>query len=887
MEKEAGQKRLVVIDGNSVFYRGYYAMPNLSTKDGTPTGGVFGFASMALEVIKRLKPDYVAVAWDKPKTNIRKRLAIYPSYKAGRKPAPPDFYEQIPVLHELLDAFGWPLYELDDYEADDIIGTLARQASEVGVETLIVTSDMDALQLVGPLTKVFAMKKGLSNIELYSPASFTAKYGLDVSQFLDLKSLKGDSSDNIPGVPGVGEKTAIQLLQEYKTLDDIYDNLDLMKNTLRAKLEAGKESAYMSKKLGAIWCDAPVPLDLERMDGHHANAELIATLLEKLEFRSLARQVPTSLGVDLSQVSNRIIDRGLTLPKNVIIDNEVKLTEVKKPSQAELVIYSRSAGVAGRDPRVLIVSPSPDLVYSFDLSKLPSESVLALFDWEHAALTGYDVKSSLKTLLGMGVPGADLPTVGHDVLVGSFIINSLRRELSLTELGGDIGYDGSPFESLADDELLARAPELVAVLRALTEQQTDELSSTPSLQSVAATVDFPVIPVLARMEYRGIQLDTGYLGRFASQIDDTISDLEQEIYGYADTEFNIASPAQLADVLFTKLDLPKQGIKKGKTGYSTAASELDKLRSLHPIIDLISQFREVTKLKNTYVDTLPRQVDGHSRIHTTFNLTIAQTGRLSSVEPNLQNIPVRTELGKHIRTAFVAGKGKRLVSADYSQFELRLAAAMSDDHEMIAAFNRGADIHLLTAAEIYGRDPEDVTKQMRSAAKTVNFGVLYGMSPHGLSAATGMNFIQAREFIDKYFELRKPLLGYLEGLKEQAKKAGYVETLLGRRRLMPDIQSSNFMVRSGAERAAMNMPIQGTEADLMKLAMVAVDKRLAAEAPGADQLLQIHDSILVECDDMDAEKVAHILKSAMEAIYPELPVKLDVDTSIGVNWGEL
>lgn len=878
------KRKLVVIDGKSVFYRGYYAMPGLSTKDGTPTGGIFGFATMALEVIKRLRPDYVAVAWDKPKTNIRSRLAIYPEYKAGRKPAPPDFYEQIPVLHELLDAFGWPLYEMDDYEADDLMGTLAKQASEQGIETLLVTSDLDALQVVGPLTKVYALKKGLSNIELYSPESFTAKYGLAVDQFLDLKSLKGDSSDNIPGVPGIGEKTAIQLLQEYETLDKIYDNLVLVKESVRKKLEAGKESAYMSKKLGAIWCDAPLPLDLPRMDGHHADAARIAELLEKLEFRSLARQVPDILKVDLQQHDTRALNHSLVVPINTVIDSEDKLASVTLESAGPMVVHSRAAGVAGRDPKVLIISADPRTVYTFDLTKTHPERVVALFNQQ--TLIGYDVKSTLKTLLGMGMPPDALPLVEHDVLVGAFIVNALRREQSLTKLAADIGYDGSSFEDLSDDDLVARAPEIVAVVRALAEQQQDELDQVSTLREVATTIDFPVIPVLARMEFAGIQLNTAYLQNYADEITDTISDLEQEIYGYADTEFNIASPAQLAEVLFEKLDLPKQGIKRGKTGYSTAASELNKLRQLHPIIELISQYREVTKLKNTYVDTLPRQVDGHSRIHTTFNLTIAQTGRLSSTEPNLQNIPVRTELGRRIRTAFVAGKGKQLVSADYSQFELRLAAAMSDDREMITAFNRGADIHTLTAAEVYGRAPEDVTKQMRSAAKTINFGVLYGMSAHGLVAATGMSYEQAQKFIEEYFKHRAPLLGYLNTLKEKAKAEGYVETLFGRRRPMPDIRSSNFIVRSAAERAAMNMPIQGTEADLMKLAMLAVDKKLAAIS-GAEQLLQIHDSILVECDEDDVSQVAELLKTTMESIYPKLPVKLDVDTSSGSNWGEL
>ncbi|MFZ2513737.1 MAG: DNA polymerase I [Candidatus Saccharimonadales bacterium] len=887
---EEQRKRLAVIDGKSVFYRGYYAMPNLSTKDGTPTGGVFGFATMALEVIRRLKPDYVAVAWDKPKTNIRSRLAIYPEYKAGRKPAPPDFYEQIPVLHELLDAFGWPLYELDDYEADDIMATLAHEASKEGIETLLITSDMDALQCVGPLTKMYRLKKGLSDIELYSPESFTAKYGIEPEQFLDLKALKGDSSDNIPGVPGIGEKTAIQLLQDYKTMDSVYENLWQVKDSVRKKLEAGKESAYMSKKLAALWLDAPVPLDLERMDGHlGANPAKIAALLEKLEFRSLARQLPDILHVDLQKHESGILNHGFTVGENRIIDDEVKLASVKIPNGAELVVYGRSAGVAGRDPKVLIVSADDKLTYAFDLAKVDAAKVLSRFKIQDSRLIGYDVKSSLKTLLGMGVE--KLPEVTHDVLVAAFTLNSLIRAQTLTDVAADVlGYDGSSFEDMSDEELLGRGAEIAAIIRAITAKQREEFQANSKFEILNSIVDMPVIPVLARMEYAGIQLDTLYLAQFSEQIEDSISDLEQQIYGHADAEFNIASPAQLATILFDKLGLPTAGVKKGKTGYSTAASELDKLRVAHPIIDLISQYREVTKLKNTYVDTLPKLVDGHGRVHTTFNLTIAQTGRLSSTDPNLQNIPVRTELGKHIRAAFVAGKGRKFVSADYSQFELRLATAMSGDSEMVSMFNRGADIHLTTAAEVYGRSPEDVTKQMRSAAKTINFGVLYGMSPHGLAAATGMNFTQAKSFIDEYFKVRAPLLGYLNGLKEQAKKDGYVETLLGRRRPMPDIHSSNFIVRQAAERAAMNMPIQGTEADLMKLAMVAVERELEkqfAQTAQPQQLLQIHDSILVECAEDYAEKVADILKTTMEAIYPDLPVKLAVDTSIGDNWGEL
>lgn len=881
------KKKFVIIDGKSVFYRGYYAMPNLSTKDGTPTGGVFGFAVLALEVIKKLKPDYVAVAWDKPKTNIRKRLELYPEYKAGRKPPPPDFYEQIPVLHELLQAFGWPLYEMDDYEADDIMGTLAVQASKQNITTLLVTSDLDLLQVVHDDIHVFALKKGLSNIELYSPKSFEAKYNITADQFLDLKSLKGDSSDNIPGVPGIGEKGAIDLLQTYKTLDGVYDNLALVKDSVRKKLEAGKDLAYLSKKLAQIWTDAPIQLDLAEVDGSKIQPAKVLEMLHKLEFRSLERQLPEIMQVAISdhQAAQDTLALKVGKGKSVHVDSDKKLAELDLPKTRHLYVYSRSAGKHGRSPQVLLLSTDAKTTYVLDLTKLNKQKVVELLATTKA-LVGHDIKSTLKVLIELGC--TELPTVEHDVLIGAFLLNALRREQTLTELAeADLNYEGSSFDDLSPEEVVSRAPEIIEVIKALYDQQTKALESIPKLPELARNIEWPVIPVLARMEYEGIYLDTEYLHKMNGEIDDMISDIEQQIYGHADQEFNIGSPAQLADILFTKLNLPKQGIKKGKTGYSTAASELDKLRAAHPIIDLITQWREVTKLKNTYIETLPKMVDEHSRLHTTFALTVAQTGRLSSNDPNLQNIPVRTDLGRRIRTAFVAGKGKKFVSADYSQFELRLAAAMSKDKEMVELFNRDGDIHTMTASQISGRQPEDVTKQMRSAAKAVSFGILYGMSPHGLSIATGMTYEQAGHFIEQYKSVRKPLIAYLDNLKERARKDGYVETIFGRRRPMPDIHSSNFMVRAAAERAAMNMPIQGTEADLMKMAMIEVDKKLRAQHNDCNQLLQIHDSILVECPEEVAENIAKMLKETMEAVYPELPVKLTVDTTIGQNWGEL
>lgn len=870
------RKRLAIIDGKSVFYRGYYAMPGLSMGDGTPTGGVYGFAVMALEVIKRLNPDYVCVAWDKPKTNIRRRKELYPQYKAGRKPPPQDFYDQIPLLHGLLDAFDWPLYEFDDYEADDIMGTMAVQATAQDIETILITSDLDMLQLIDLHVSVYVLKKGLSNIELYHPESFTEKYGLLPSQFLDLKALKGDSSDNIPGVPGIGEKGAIELLKAHHTLDGVYENIDLIKETLRKKLVAGKDLAYLSKQLAAIWTDAPMKLELDKLDVSACEPEKIRAELEKLEFKTLARQLPDFMHVAGDSPVQRAETKKLKVGKLVDISADKDLKEISVPESKTLVLQSVYSSDRERTPQQLILG-FDDQTIVLSLEKLKTELVtnfLKTCFLAHDAVVGYDIKSSLKCLLILGI---DIPAVKHDVLIGGFLINSLRRDQSLSELAAsdlDIHLD----------ETVSTHADTVAVIQGLYKQQKKQLSDVPSLQKLADDIEWPIIPVLARMEHTGIHLDTQYLGLMSAQVTDMISDLEQQIYGFANQEFNIGSPAQLADVLFEKMKLPTDGIKKGKTGYSTAASELDKLRAGHPIIDMITQYREVTKLKNTYIDALPKLVDKESKLHTTFALTVAQTGRLSSNDPNLQNIPVRTELGKRIRTAFVAAPGNVLVGADYSQFELRLAAVLAKDQEMIDAFNRGMDVHTMTAAQVYGRDPEDVTKNMRREAKVVNFGIMYGLSVHGLVAATGMSYEQAKTFIEKYFQTRPTLKAYIESVKEQAKEDGYVATMLGRRRPTPDIKSSNFAVREAAMRAAVNMPFQGSAADIMKMAMIDIDKKL--QGTKARMLLQIHDSVLVECPEEDAEDMAKLLKDTMEKAY-KLPVELTVDTDIGKNWGEL
>lgn len=872
------KKKFAIIDGNSVFYRGYYAMPGLSTKDGTPTGGVFGFATMALEVIKRFKPDYVAIAWDKPKTNARKRKEIYPQYKAGRKIPPPDFFEQIPVLHELLAAFGWPLYEIDDYEADDIMGTLATQATKKDIETILITSDLDMLQLVDPHIHVYALKKGLSNIEQFDPDSFQEKYGIKPEQFRDLKALMGDSSDNIPGVAGIGKKGAADLLKEFKTLDGIYENLDLIKNNVRSKLEADKDMAYLSKKLVTLILDAPVKLDLKEVDGSKCDPAELQKQLQKLEFRTLVRQLPEIMKVP--DTPDQPVGEFNHSGKPVkVINSDGELKNIKFSGVSELFVHSRSAGPHGREPLILLVSTDGKQTYSIDLKKITPRA-LALF-LGNTPLVGYDLKSTLKVLLELGL---DLPPVGHDVQVGAFLVNSLRREKTLTELSAsELGHDGE-LDDLSTDEFTQKGGEIIEVISSLFKQQAEALSELPEITKLADSVEWPVIEVLARMEHAGIKLDTKYLNLMAEQLNDAISDLEQQIYGYADQEFNISSPAQLGDILFNKLKLPTGNIKKLKTGYSTAASELLKLQNAHPVIDFISQYREVTKLKSTYVDTLPEQVDKQSRLHTTFALTVAQTGRLSSHDPNLQNIPVRTELGKKIRTAFVPEEGNVFISADYSQFELRLAAYLCGDEELIKMFNEDTDVHLATAAEVYGRRPEDISKNMRRDAKVVNFGVMYGLSTHGLVQATGMSYEQAGSFIKKYFEVRPKLQGYIDSLKEQAKTKGYVENIFGRRRPTPDVHSSNFAVREAAYRAAVNMPFQGSAADIMKLAMVKLQEKL--DGTDCRLLLQIHDSVIAECPEKDAEKYAKMFKETMENVH-KLPVKLTVDTTTGKTWGDL
>ncbi|MBR3253240.1 DNA polymerase I [Candidatus Saccharibacteria bacterium] len=814
-------KRLVLIDGKSVFYRGYYAMGALSLSDGTPTGGVYGFAAIAMEIVRKLDPTKVVVAWDS-KTSANRRRELYPEYKAGRVKPGEDFYTQIPLLIELVSDLGWAFVEIDNYEADDIIGTLSKQADETldergncEYETYIISSDLDMLQIVDDNTRMWRILKGFSNIEEIDVSEIESKYGIKKSQFLDLKSLKGDSSDNIPGVPGIGEKTAAKLLNDYGDLDNIYNNIEQISGSTKTKLEAGKDSAYLSKKLAKIMFDAPVKL--EDLPDFAFDPNRTVSALKKLSFNSLIRRVQASEFKNSTTREHAEVTTELEGARPVT-------TGASDPSRESAILNSGSEGASRK-------------------SIISGDSII---DWNIKGLMHNNEAIANEILGGKGF---------WDLGQAAFLLNPLARE--------------EPQLTVPEEEY---------------KTQLSEFEKYPRLYNIYTDYDLPLIPILYKMEKKGMLINREYFKTLRDEYTKEVAKLEKEVQNLAGVEFNVNSPIQLSEVLFTNLALPIKGIKKTTRGYSTGAKELDKLKDLHPIISKIIEYREAAKLLNTYIVPMPDLAGDDDRIHTTFTQNVTATGRLSSKDPNLQNIPVRTEEGKRIRTGFIAPEGKVLVSADYSQFELRLAAILSGDQALIDDFNHDIDIHTKTASEAFKVPMDKVTKNQRRAAKVINFGILYGMSVKGLSDAAKMPIYEAKKFIDNYFELRAPIKKKLEEILKQAREEGYVETFYGRRRPTPDVKSSNFIIRQAAERAAQNMPIQGTEADLMKRAMIKVDKALPRNA---ELIMQVHDSLIVECDKDTAKEVSEILKSEMESVAPELKVKLAVEISIGKNWGEL
>ena len=792
-------KKLVIIDGKSVFYRGYYAMGNLATSKGESTSGVYGFAVIAMEIVRNIQPDQVVVAWDKAHTSTAKRLAIFKDYKAGRVRPPEDFYAQIPLLRELISALSWGFMEVDEYEADDIIGTLARQADEAGdYMTYIVSSDLDMLQIVDENTKMYRILRGFSDLEEMDIPAIEEKYGILKSQFLDLKALKGDNSDNIPGVPGIGEKTAVKLLNEYGSLEGIYAHIEEISGATQKKLMAGRESAEMSLALAKIMTDAPVKLS--DVPALKLDFSRISEVFKRLEFNNLLKKLK--------------IENGLS-------DKDAE-TEVEEVSRVEI------------PEGMLVASNIKDLMHENVEFRERVFQAKRLWDLDQA----------------------------------DFLLNPLRR----TEVDG-VGTMEEALTGVYSE----------ATLNKFSEQYL-AFSKDEKLNTIFTDFDMPVVPILYKMEATGILLDREYFEGLKTEFEGKVCEIEQKIYELSGEEFNVNSPLQMSQILFEKLALPVKGIKKTSRGYSTGAKELEKLKDEHPVIAEIIRYRETMKLLSTYIAPLIEQVAADGRIHSTFTQNVTATGRLSSLNPNLQNIPVRSEEGKRIRRGFVAPEGRVLVSADYSQFELRLAAVLAGDEALVSDFNHDIDIHTKTAAEVYQIPMEEVTKLQRRVAKVINFGIMYGMSPKGLSDATEMNFFEAKRFIDEYFKVRQKIYAYLNQTLEEARETGEVRTFYGRKRPTPDVKSSNFIIRNAAERAAQNMPIQGTEADLMKRAMTFVDKKLPE---GAKLVLQIHDSLVVECDQDDEEAVKVILQKEMEGVAPELKIKLKVEVTAGQNLGEL
>ncbi len=846
----------MIIDGNALVHRAFHALPPLSTKDGVLVNAVYGFTTVLMKALKELKPAYAAVTFDLKGGTFRNEL--YKEYKAQRIKQPQELYDQIPMIKEVVRAFGIPVVEKQGFEADDVIATLSSQFtadSSQPVDTIIVTGDMDALQLVDEHTKVYSFRKGFSDTVIYDEAAVKERYGLTPAQMIDYKSLRGDPSDNIPGVRGIGEKTATELLQKFGTLEEVYRKVEECKikngkckisDRVMQLLEEHKEDAMLGKKLVTLVRD--VPLDVSRNDCKvfPADNKKLREVFEKFGFKNLVARLdkeevvaPIAVGVQTKQ--------GSLLDKNP--------SPQSSPTRGEE--GDRPPSPVGRGE-----GEGPSVVVT------PSGTI------------GHDLKAIIRTTSHVLRPPL------FDTMIASYLLN--------------------PGSRVHDLESIARERNRAADISVLVPKLKGELEKE-NLWRVFSEIEMPLIPVLAEMERTGIKVDAVYLKKLSKEFGEELSVLTKKIHGYAGQEFNISSPLQLREILFEKMKLvPSAGrIKKTAKGgvASTAAGELEKLRGAHPIVDLIFEYRELAKLQSTYTDTLIDLVDTRDgRVHTTFNQAVTATGRLSSSNPNLQNIPIRTETGRKIRNAFIAEKGYVFLSADYSQIELRVAASLSGDPEMIKAFQSGHDFHTETAARVFEVAPDKVDALMRRKAKAINFGIIYGMGATSLAIATGTSRPEAEQFIERYFEVFNVLRDYLEGLKEQARTRGYVETLFGRRRYLLEINSGVQQVRAAAERMAINMPIQGSAADIMKLAMVKLHNEVSGvrgQASGIDRLkpktynlipikmlLQVHDELVFEVKEEIVGEVAPKIKKIMEQIH-ELKVPIAADIKVGKNWGEM
>lgn len=887
-------KRLIIIDGNAIIHRAYHALPPMTTKNGQMVNAVYGFASMLLKAWHDLKPDYIAVTFDMAGPTFRHEK--YEKYKATRVKADQELYDQIPAVHELVSAFNIPIYEKKGYEADDVIGTVVKKNKKNNdLEIIVVTGDKDTLQLVDNNVKVFTLRKGMSDTVIYDEAEVKNTFGFSPRQMIDYKALRGDASDNIPGVPGIGEKTATELLKEFGGIEELYKKLKdpKIKNKIKPgvleKLISGKDSAKMSYELATINENVPdVDFKLDECTAKDFDRQKVIDLFRKFEFVSLLKRLPGEKSEEkLARLPKKktaktnfeftAVEGAGALAALAQEINKTLTFAVKAVTQGSEVYSANLVGfaVAVQD-KAFFVNEN----LAGDFSKIFSD--------ENLEMVCHDIKKLIKICALRNWP---INNKIFDLMLASYLLNPGSRahdenSLALKYLGKELP-SGSGQNSLFGVDKQKEAEELCLIFQTAS-QLKQELSAANNLD-LLTKIEIPVAVVLAEMEMNGIMIDLGELKKLSEHIAREVEKTTEKIYDMAGTEFNIGSPPQLREVLFEKMDIPALGIKKGKTGLSTAAAELEKMRGFHPIIEEIERWRELTKLQNTYVDVLPKLVNPKTgRVHTTFNQAVTATGRLSSSDPNLQNIPIRSELGAEIRKTIIASPGHILVSADYSQIELRIVASLADDKQMIEIFSKGEDIHRATAAVINGVPLDKVTKQMRSDAKQVNFGVLYGMGSYGLSWRTDLSQFEAKKFIDKYFSEFSGVKKYIENTISFAQKEGYVETLFGRRRYLPEIHASNFQIRSAAERMAINHPVQGTAADLMKMAMIEIEKNLKEKKFGnkVKLLLQVHDEILIESDEKIAVEVGNLVKEAMEKVVT-LRVPVVAEVHIGKSWGDI
>ena len=838
--------KLLALDGNSIINRAFYGIKLLTTKDGRYTNAVYGFINILNRLIETEKPDGVAVAFDLKKPTFRHKM--YGEYKAGRKGMPNELAQQLPVMKEWLTLAGYTCIECETYEADDILGTLSALCEKNGDECVIATGDRDSLQLISDSTRVLlaATKMGKPEIINYDKAALYEKYGLTPDEMIELKSLMGDSSDNIPGVAGVGEKTATDLISRFHSIDYIYENLDTIdiKEGVRKKLEGGKESAYLSRELGTICKAAPINGDISSYKTRPRDTAGLSRLMTSLEFFKLMEKM------------------GIT-PDSGSLQTALDFSDSKKFSVTEEITPTDTAD---------IYFENGEYYFIFDgkVSKADENTVKNVIADGAVKKRVYDYKTLYKSY-------PDLDGVVFDAMLAAYLINPSASSYSAERLISEYASPAPELEGEYDG-----AFKNACLFSVCCDRLEKELRET-NQRKLLDEIELPLARVLGDMELCGFLVDKNGLKALSQELKERIEVIEKEIYSLAGYEFNLNSPKQLGVALFEKLGLPAK--KKTKSGYSTNAEVLEELRYAHPVVNLLLEYRKLSKLKSTYADGLQECIADDGRIHSTFNQTEARTGRISSLEPNLQNIPVRTEEGRRLRAYFIAPEGRALCDADYSQIELRVLASIAGDKNMIEAFNTGTDIHTVTASQVFGLPVDMVTPELRSRAKAVNFGIVYGIGAFSLSKDIGVTRAEADRYIKNYLATYPSVAAYMEKTIENAKKDGFVTTLYGRRRRLPELSSSNGNLRAFGERAARNAPIQGTAADIIKLAMIRVFDRLKTDIPTAKLILQVHDELIVECDERDSERVCRLLETEMENAA-HLAVRLTADAHSGKNWLE-